>query len=347
VNIKYNYCTEYIFQIKEAQTKSLNIKQLKKTLLQIGDSLVLVQDQEILKIHIHTNKPGKILEKLLIYGTLKISKIDNMKEQHQSILDQKHNTFALQHEHNKYQNKQISDQIQRTSNLPNSHEKAQKYFFISFIDDTKSQKIFTDLKVNRIIEQSTFNLNTFAKNIQTIPAQNIIILPNDIPLLDKLTNQLKKLQKDNQNKEILLLKTKNIAQGRSALLVFDKNLDLSQNKIIMEETIKNTQTGKIIYADKKDTKKLLNKTISEKEYLSVWEDKIIATNKDKYQALKILLHKMIKPNQNFLTVFYNPSFTDKRELEKLETFLENNYDHIELETLENQNHNTPYIVALE
>jgi dihydroxyacetone kinase-like predicted kinase len=67
VNIKYNYCTEYIFQIKEAQTKSLNIKQLKKTLLQIGDSLVLVKDQEILKIHIHTNKPGKILDKMKKY----------------------------------------------------------------------------------------------------------------------------------------------------------------------------------------------------------------------------------------------------------------------------------------
>ncbi|WP_024563439.1 DAK2 domain-containing protein [Candidatus Phytoplasma tritici] len=335
VNIKYTYCTEYIFQIKKSQEKNLDMKQLQQTLLKIGDSLVLVKDQEILKIHIHTNKPEQVLEKLLTYGTLKIKKIDNMKEQHQSILDQKHDTFTLQQE-------PTPDQKQ-SSNLPNSN-KGQKYFFIAFVNDTKSQKVFADLKVNHIIKQSTFNPTTFEKLLQTNTAQNIIILPNDTSLLEKLT-QLKQLQ--NNNQEIVLLKTKNIAQGYSALLAFDKSLDLAQNKTIMEETIKKIQIGKIIYADKKDTKNVSNQTILEKEYLSVWEEKIIATNKDKYQALKTLLQKMIKPHQTFLTIFYNPSCNDEKELEKIETFLETNYNHIELETLESQNKNIPYIVSLE
>ncbi|GAK73993.1 MAG: DAK2 domain-containing protein [Candidatus Phytoplasma asteris] len=336
VNIKYTYCTEYIFQIKASQEKNLDMKQLKQALLQIGDSLVLVKDQEILKIHIHTNKPGQVLEKLLTYGTLKVSKIDNMKEQHQSILDKKHDTFTLQQE--------PTPDPKSPSNLPNSN-KDQKYIFIAFVNDTKSQKVFADLKVNHIIKQSTFNPTTFEKLLQTNTSQNIIILPNDTSLLEKLTTQLKQLQGTNQ--EIVLLQTKNIAQGYSALLAFDKSLDLVQNKTIMEETIKNIQTGKIIYADKKDAKNISNQNLLEKEYLSVWEEKIIATNKDKYQALKTLLQKMIKPHQTFLTVFYNPSCTDEKELEKLETFLETNYDHIELETLESQNNNMPYIVSLE
>ncbi|MBY7576974.1 DAK2 domain-containing protein, partial [Candidatus Phytoplasma sp. Tabriz.2] len=120
VNIKYTYCTEYIFQIKASQEKKIDMKQLKQALLQIGDSLVLVKDQEILKIHIHTNKPGQVLEKLLTYGTLKVSKIDNMKEQHQSILDPKHDTFTLQQE--------PTPDPKSPSNLPNSN-KDQKYFF--------------------------------------------------------------------------------------------------------------------------------------------------------------------------------------------------------------------------
>ncbi|WP_252861437.1 hypothetical protein [New Jersey aster yellows phytoplasma] len=336
VNIKYTYCTEYIFQIKESQEKNLDMKQIKKVLLQIGDSLVLVKDQEILKIHIHTNKPEKVLEKLLTYGTLKVRKIENMKEQCQSILDKKHDKFTPEKEPN--------PDHKQPSNLPKTN-KDQKYFFIAFVNDTKSQKVFADLKVNHIIKQSTFKPTNFAKLLQKNTAQNIIILPNDTSLLEKLTTQLKQFKKNNQ--EIVILQTKNIAQGYSALLAFDKSLDLVQNKTIMEETIKNIQTGKIIYADKKDTKNVCNQTLLEKEYLSVWEEKIIAINKDKYQALKTLLQKMIKPHQTFLTVFYNPSCTDEKELEKLENFLENNYDHIELETLESQNNNIPYIVSLE
>ncbi|WP_320408507.1 hypothetical protein [Candidatus Phytoplasma tritici] len=106
-------------------------------------------------------KPEQVLEKLLTYGTLKVKKIDNMKEQHQSILDQKHDTFTLQQE-------PTPDQKQ-SSNLPNSN-KGQKYFFIAFLNDTKSQKVFADLKVNHIIKQSTFNPTTFEKLLQTNPS---------------------------------------------------------------------------------------------------------------------------------------------------------------------------------
>lgn len=86
VNIKYIYCTEYVFKLKNIQ--NLDLDKLKSYLLTKGDSLVLAQDQEILKIHIHTNKPGAILEKLLENGDLQVSKIDNMKEQHQKIINE-------------------------------------------------------------------------------------------------------------------------------------------------------------------------------------------------------------------------------------------------------------------
>ncbi|CCP88012.1 DAK2 domain-containing protein [Candidatus Phytoplasma solani] len=326
VNIKYIYCTEYVFKLKNIQ--NLDLDKLKSYLLTKGDSLVLAQDQEILKIHIHTNKPGAILEKLLENGDLQVSKIDNMKEQHQKIINEN----------------QVADDKTIVSQVMTS--KKNQYSLIVFAQDAKIKKLLVDFKIDHIINPSYFVKEELLQLIAKIDALHIIILPNNLEIFNDLT---KSIIPANPEQKIIILPTKNIAQTYSALLSFDQSLDWNQNQEIIEKNIKNIQTGEIIATNPstKNQSQNIAIDITKQSYLSICEGKIIATKPNKYEAISALLKKMIKPYQSFLTIFYNASLADTDELAKIEQYLEKNYDHLELEIIENAHGSAPYIVSLE
>ncbi|AGL90969.1 DAK2 Domain Protein [Strawberry lethal yellows phytoplasma (CPA) str. NZSb11] len=313
VDIKYIYCTEYVFELKNNDCDTEELGAYFETK---GDSLVLVKDEEILKIHIHTNCPGTILEKLLNYGNLKISKIDNMKEQHQKIIDEK----------------------------PTSEKK--QHSLIVFVKDAKMEKLLSDFEINYIIPQKDFTKEALLKVINQIDSPYIFIFPNNLEILNELKKNTILSQKD---QKIIIAPSKNIAQTYSALLAFDPSLDWDQNQEMIENTIKNIQIGEIIAADKMNEKLAINKEIdiAKESYLSIYEGEVVAAKPNKYEAINTLLKKMIKPCQSFLTIFYNSSVTNTHELAEIEKYLKKNYDHLELEILANEGVEAAYILSLE
>ncbi|MBP5835968.1 DAK2 domain-containing protein [Candidatus Phytoplasma meliae] len=336
MDIKYTYCTEYIFKLKNSD--QIDMEQLKSFFLKKGDSLVLVQDHEVLKIHIHTNKPGNILEKLLEYGDLQTSKIDNMKEQHHQVLHEKSNILNQ------------TTPSESKNGILTQEQQENKYYLIAFVKNSKTKQLLEEFQVNQIIKQQDFSKTTLVNLVNQNKAPYIVVFPNSDDILATLTQDQIKTSKEQQ--QIIILPTKNIAQTHSVLLAFDQSLTWDQNYQNIKATLKNMKTGKIIAAGNMHKQTQINNqnqitNINEKDYVSIYENKVISTNPNKYEAISELLQKMITPDHTFLTIFYNTAITDPQELEKIKKYLNQTYDFIEVETIENDHDSDPYLVSLE
>jgi DAK2 domain fusion protein YloV len=210
--IKYSYCTEFIFQLKDNNNFDLETKKKEFSKKKIGNSLILLKNQNILKIHIHTNQPGYILNELLKYGSLIKTKIDNMKEQTKTFLEK-----------------------QKKENI-----------IITISNSKKIKKIFKDLRIDYIIETK----NNFIENLKNIFQQNqnnnIILLPDS----NQQKEEILKITKSFSSNNIEIMDTNNIGQIYSAVLVYNKNLSLKLNLDNMKKNIQKNKIGKIHYPEK-------------------------------------------------------------------------------------------------
>ncbi|QTX03135.1 dihydroxyacetone/glyceraldehyde kinase [Candidatus Phytoplasma luffae] len=312
-NLKYLYCTEFIIKLNEPD--SFDVELNKAKIQNYGDSLILFKNNDLLKIHIHTNDSDKVLKELLVYGTLIKSKIDDMKKQ-------KENFMSL---------KDIK-----------TYSKLNKYFIITFGSGEEIQNIFKDLKANLIIDshKKNFSAEKLEKIINKNNAENIIILPNDSNILE----QLKIFFKKKKYTHVQIINTQNIAEIYSALLVFDNNISLEKNIKNINKNIKKVKIGEIIdskYSNEKEVKLLSH------YFLSIFKKKIVEKNKDLTVLIKNLLKKMIDNMNNFLTIFYNKNNISKENLSKIEFFLEQEYPDLEVEKIQNNSEIYPFIFVLE
>lgn len=321
IEIKYGYCTEFFINIKNSNEKTE--KDLKSYLQSIGDSIVMVSDEDIIKVHVHTNNPGNVLERAIKIGDLENIKIENMRIQHTNRIS--------------FSEKTEDENIEVL-------EKKEIGFVVVSSGDGLSN-IFKELGADKIIEGGqTMNPSTddIISAIEQVNADNIIVLPNNKNII-LAAQQASELIKD-KNVEVLITKT--IPQGMSAIINFMPGNSFEENINAMKESIEAVCTGQITYAVRNTV--IDNKKINEGDFLCMIEDEIILVEKNLKNGIEKLIDKMIDKNENstFITLYYGKDVT-KEDAERIKENVIKKYPDFDVEL---QRGNQPvyyYIVSIE
>lgn len=300
-NIRFCYCTEFII-LTEKQFTREDESSFKAYLESIGDSIVCVSDEELVKIHLHTNDPGLVIQKALTFGDLSRIKIDNMREEHQEKLL-----------------KEMTKQISPLS-LQGKGGKRKKVGFIAVSIGRGMNEIFKDLGADYIIEGGqTMNPSTedMLRAIDAVNAQHIVILPNNKNII-LAANQARSLTED---KDILVIPTKTVPQGITAIINYMPEADIHSNVRHMEEEIKRVKTGQVTYAVR-DTK-LDDKEIHEGDIMGIGDNQILAVGESVEGVAKELLHALADADTELISLYYGEDVLKAdaerfvREIEKL------------------------------
>ena len=293
-DIKFGYCTEFICS---RDTKK-DPEALRGFLNALGDSLVLVDDDEIIKVHVHTNHPGKVLEEAITYGALQTVKIENMRNQHTEILAE----AAQEGE---------ADQTRKIA-------PAEKPFgFVSVCAGAGLAEVFHDLGVDGIISGGqTMNPSTedILKEIDKTPAEVVFVLPNNKNII-MAAEQCIPLA---EGKKVVVLPTKTVPQGISAMLAFDPDASEADNVSGMTEAFGNVHTSQITYAARNSD--FAGFDIQQGDYLALAESALFGTDKDLTALLKRLAGAEPQQEAEFITIFYGEDVSETQAQTALEIF---------------------------
>lgn len=317
--IKYGYCTEFIVELFDHENFDLN--SIKSPLNQMGDSLVAVVDEELLKIHVHTNQPGVALTLGQKFGELLTIKVDNMRGQHSSIMSEGTHVLA-----------------DNKANKPKAD-----YAIIAVCNGSGIKEAFTELGVDYIIDGGqTMNPSSeeFVKAIEEVNAKSVIILPNNSNII-LTAEQAMGLVED---VEVRVLKTKTIAQGYASLMTFDPTIELDDNYEQMTESVHQMRSGEITYAIR-DTE-INGVKVKKDDFIGITDGKIAVSTSDRLKSTKKLVDKMIDEDMEIITIFYGKDVLDQ-ELEKLIDYIAKTHEDIEIETIEGMQDIYSYIIAVE
>ena len=287
--ITFTYCTEFIV-IKEEKANPLS---LRAYLESIGDSVVVVDDDEIIKCHVHTDNPGNALQKALESGSLSNLKIDNMREQHAS----KRKAVQSKRSAQKFEYAPVDPEI--------------KYGFVSVAAGKGIELLFSDLGVNNVVSGGqTMNPSTddILEAILATPAQNVIVLPNNKNIIMAAEQTIKLADRN-----VYVLQTKTIPEGLSALLVFDAELELKENQLAMVKAIEKVGTGQITFAARDSNYE--NHKIKKDEILALDKNKLAFVEKDVNKALVKLVRSLLKKDSAFVTLLYGEEITEEQAQE--------------------------------
>lgn len=305
-DIEFAYCTEFMIN-----TNYKDLETFRKELSELGDSLLAVGGEGIIKVHIHTNNPGNALEKALKLGSLKDIKIENMKYQHEEIL--------LKNELKQLKNAKI-----KTEDI----EINKDYSFISVSIGEGINKILNDLNVDAIVSGGqTMNPSTedLLKAIDTTHGKNVIILPNNSNII-LAAEQTKELS----NRNITIIPTKNIAQGISALLAFNEEATLNENVEVMTNNINTVKSAQVTYAVR-DTE-YNNTKIVKDDIIGLSDKEILSSGKDINEVSINLVEKLVDDDISIITIFYGND-VDEIKASNLATILGAKYEDIDIEVI--------------
>lgn len=303
-DIKYGYCTEFFIL-----SEKVNIDKFKGELEPLGDSMIVVGGEGLVKVHIHTNDPGLILSKAVSLGELSKIKIDNMREQHRHILE----------DDCKQDNNEIEEE-----NLPNK-----QYGFVSVSLGEGIKNIFEDLGIDVVIEGGqTMNPSTedILNAINEIKADNIFILPNNKNIIMAATQAAELAEKS-----VHVIPTRTIPQGITAITSFNADATVEDNIEAMNTSIENVASGSITYAVR-DTE-IDDKIIKEGNIIGLREGKIEEIGDDKFEVCKNLIEKMVNENSELITIFYGED-CDKEQVGTFVNELEDKYSDIDIQYYE-------------
>ena len=282
-DIKFGYCTEFIIMTSKPFSET-NETEFKAYLESIGDSIVCVADEDIVKIHVHTNDPGLAIQKALTYGQLSRMKIDNMREEHQEKLI-------------KDAEKQAAEQKKAVK----KPETRKKVGFIAVSIGEGMNEIFRELGVDYIIEGGqTMNPSTedMLTAIDAVNADHIFILPNNKNII-LAANQAQSLTKD---KDILVIPTKTVPQGITAVINYMPEADIDTNAENMKEEIKNVKSGQITYAVR-DTH-IDDKEIHEGDIMGIGDAGILAVGQSVEGVAKEMLTSLVDEDTELISLYY-------------------------------------------
>ena len=278
-DIKFMYCTEFIIKRYSADN---DVDEFRDFISPKGDSMLVIDDDEIIKVHIHTNNPGYVLEKAVVLGELIDVKIDNMKHQHNTLLE---------------------DSDKAVQKKPPAPEKLEEYGFIAISAGKGLSGILTDLGVTRIIEGGqTMNpsTNDILKAINKVPAKNIFVFPNNKNIIMAAT-QAKELT----DKNIIVIPTTTIPQCVTAMMAFNPKKDVEANEKALNRSMRNVKSASVTFAVR-DTEYEGHK-IKKGDILGMLEGKIKAVGKSPEGVAEKLIEKMLDEDSEFITIYQGKS----------------------------------------
>ncbi|MBW8350455.1 DAK2 domain-containing protein [Bacillus sp. IITD106] len=306
-DIEFGYCTEFMVKFEKGK-KEFSENDFRNDLSEYGDSLLVISDDDVVKVHIHAEHPGEVLSYGQQYGSLINMKIENMREQHSSIVGQDHN----QHGH--------------SVNAHTVPQQSQEYAIIAVSMGSGIADLFKSIGVAEVIEGGqTMNPSTedIMRAIKSANAKKVIILPNNKNII-MAAEQAAEIAEE----EVIVVPTKTVPQGLAAVLAFNPTQSLEQNGQGMSEAISAIKTGQITFAVRDTIIDGLK--ISKDDYMGISDGKIVETNKDVVKAAYNLLSKMIDEDSEILTVIYGED-TNQNELDELLDLVNDNFEDIEVE----------------
>ena len=318
-DITFGYCTEIMVALKQGPTyvKDFNYENFRNYLNNLGDSLLVVNDDEIVKVHVHTEDPGLVMQEGLKYGALVKVKVDNMRNQHDAQV-QKENT---------------------TADLP---REAKKFGIIAVVAGEGLAKIFKSQGVDYIISGGqTMNPSTedIVKAIESVKAETIIILPNNKNIFMAAQSAA-----DVVDVPAAVVETRTIPQGLTSLLAFNAANSLEDNLVAMTESLTDVVSGSVTRAVRDTTIDGLD--IHKDDILGMVNGKILVSNPDMDQALHQLFKKMIAEDSEIVTIYVGEEGSQE-QAQKLAEDFENQHEEIEVEIHQGDQPVYPYLMSVE
>ncbi len=321
-DIEFGYCTEFMVQFEnEKLAKSpYDEEAFRNELDKHGDSLLVVSDEDLVKVHMHTEYPGNIMTYAQNYGSLIKIKIENMREQHSTILKEERPEPVKQEK----------------------PAERKKYGIITVSMGDGIATLFESLGANYVIPGGqTMNPSTedIIKAIEEVYAENIIILPNNSNIV-MTAQQAASVVDEN----VIVIPSKTVPQGISSLLGFNPSVDPEANEEAMKESLSAVKSGQVTFAVR-DTK-IDGIDITKDDFMGIADGKIIVSEKERLEVAKSLLSSMITEDDEIVTIIYGED-TDQEEAESIVAYIEEQFDEVEVELHEGKQPIYSYIMAVE
>ncbi len=328
-DIKFTYCTEFIIEGKNIKGETL-----KETIFNLGDSMVFVQDEDLVKVHVHTNNPGVALEEALKWGELKKVKIENMRDQHHHIID------------NSMEGSVVSESVEATKA---SSEKAveqvehdSEYGFIAVSMGDGFTEVFNDLGIHGVITGGqTMNPSTedFLKEIDKCPSDHIVLFPNNSNII-MAANQAKSLS----DKDVHVVPSKTMAQCITAFLAFSPDEPVGRNVEAMTDSLSDVGTIQVTYAVRDTTFNGLE--IEKDDYLAVADGVIKSVGKEQMAVILEAVEKTMNEESEILSIYYGSDVDENLANEVAEAISER-FDELEIEIYRGGQPLYYYIIGIE
>ena len=324
--IKFGYCTEFIIVLNNPLSDKEELK-YKAFLESIGDSIVVVAEDEIVKTHVHTNDPGLALQEALKHGSLSRIKIDNMREEHHEKLIKESEKLAKE----------------QAAEEQKAKEPEKEMGFVSVSIGEGMNEVFNGLGVDYIIEGGqTMNPSTedMLNAIEKVNAKSVFILPNNKNII-MAANQAVSLVED---KQIIVIPTKTIPQGITALVNYIPDHSVEENKEQMMAEIENVKTGQVTYAVR-DTE-IDGKTIKQDDYMGIGDKSILAVGKDLKQTTLEMVDAMVDEDSAIVSIYFG-SESSEEKAEEIASAIEEKYPDVEVEVNDGGQPIYYYVISVE
>lgn len=317
-DIEFGYCTEIMVRLEEGK-EPFNEEQFRNELNPLGDSLLVISDEEIAKVHIHSEQPGSVLSIGQKYGSLIKIKVDNMREQHSAIVGEEHKA-------------------------PTPAKKVEKhpYAIVTIAMGEGVAELLRSIGASYVIEGGqTMNPSTedIVKAVQEIGAEKVLILPNNKNIVMAAEQAVELLEID-----AAVVPTKTIPQGMAAILAFNPEATVDVNKKTMSEAFTNVKTGQVTYAVR-DTS-IDGVEIHKDDFMALAEGKIVLSTPALKDAAEKVIKDLVDEDAEIVTVIYGEDTTEQAASE-LVAFIEENYPDVEVELFDGKQGLYPYIISVE
>lgn len=319
---QFGYCTEFIMRLDTVKGKYFNEDYLREDLAKMGDSIVVVQDEDIIKVHVHTLTPGKALELGQRFGEFVTLKIENMQEQHNHLNLVEAPRIVISSE--------VIEEtmaIEEVTVAPKTSDERKEYALIAVAAGEGLERIFHALHCDYVVSGGqTMNpsIEDFVEAARRLNAKNVFILPNNSNIV-LAANQASDLLEGEINVKVIPSKT--IPQGLAACVMFNPESRVEDNVFEMSEAIKQVKTGEVTFAVR-DTK-INGMKIKANDFMGIYEKDIVVSVPDRLDALKQLLSKMITKDDSLMTIIVGEDVATY-EQDQIRDYVEANYD-VELE----------------
>ncbi|MCZ0756084.1 DAK2 domain-containing protein, partial [Anoxybacillus sp. J5B_2022] len=322
--IEFGYCTEFMvrFEADKLREHPFSEEKFREDLSQFGDSLLVIADEELVKVHIHAEHPGEVLSYGQRYGSLLNIKIENMREQHANIVNEP---------------KAVNE-----PKVDAKPKQKQPYGIVTIAMGSGIAELFKSIGAHVVIEGGqTMNPSTeeIVKAIESVHAETVFVLPNNKNIIMAAEQAASVV--DNR---VIVIPTKTVPQGMSAILAFNPTASVEQNERAMTAALAQVKTGQVTFAVRDTT--IDGIEIAKDDYMGIADGKIVVSEKDKLNVAKQLLAALIDDESELVTVLYGEEATEE-EVESVVSYIEETYPDVEVEVHNGEQPLYPFIFSVE